>query len=91
MPTIANLHSASRRCQANPGGAAQPKKATMSTSLPSLVVRAFTPTGVLRASINLGNPILANKDAATGEPVGVSVDLARNFAQRLGVPIELVV
>jgi len=63
----------------------------MSTSLPSPIVRAFTPAGVLRASINLGNPILANKDAATGEPVGVSVDLARNFAQRLGVPIELVV
>jgi polar amino acid transport system substrate-binding protein len=45
----------------------------------------------LRASINLGNPILANKDAATGEPVGVSIDLAREFARRLGVGIELVV
>ncbi|VTU27267.1 cystine transporter subunit [Variovorax sp. PBL-H6] len=63
----------------------------MSTLLPSTVVRAFTPTGVLRASINLGNPILASKDAATGEPVGVSVDLARSFAQRLGMPVELVV
>jgi polar amino acid transport system substrate-binding protein len=44
----------------------------------------------LRASINVGNPILANRDA-TGEPVGVSIDLAREFGRRLGVPVELVV
>jgi polar amino acid transport system substrate-binding protein len=55
------------------------------------VVTAFAPTGKLRASINLGNPILANMDAATGQPAGVSVDLARAFAERLGVGIELVV
>lgn len=55
------------------------------------LVSAFAPGGTLRASINLGNPILANKDAATGEPVGVSVDLAREFARRLGVGVELVV
>lgn len=54
-------------------------------------VSAFAPNGALRASINLGNPILANKDAATGEPVGVSIDLAREFARRLGVETELVV
>ena len=55
------------------------------------LVTAFTPTGRLRASINLGNPILANKDPASGDPVGVSVDLARAFAQRLGVALELMV
>lgn len=55
------------------------------------IVSAFAPGGTLRASINLGNPILANKDAASGEPAGVSVDLARAFAERLSVPIELVV
>jgi polar amino acid transport system substrate-binding protein len=63
----------------------------MSTSIPSSVVSVFAPTGTLRASINLGNPILANKEASTGEPVGVSIDLARAFAERLGVPVELVV
>ena len=47
-------------------------------------------TGKLRAAINLGNPILASKDAA-GEPRGVSVDLAREAARRLDLPIELVV
>ena len=55
------------------------------------VVETFAPTGTLRASINLGNPILANRDPQTGEPFGVSVDLARAFAQQLGVPLELVV
>lgn len=60
------------------------------TILHSLVA-AFAPTGVLRASINLGNPILANTDPATGKPCGVSVDLATALAQRLGVPLEPVV
>lgn len=55
------------------------------------VVSAFTPSGRLRASINLGNPILANKHPETGEPFGVSIDLARAFAQRLGAELELVV
>lgn len=63
----------------------------MSTTLPAAVVSAFTPSGALRASINLGNPILANKNPASGEPVGVSIDLARAFAERLGVAVELVV
>ena len=53
-------------------------------------VTALTPTGRLRASINLGNPILANRDAA-GLPVGVSIDLARELASRLDVELDLVV
>jgi ABC-type amino acid transport substrate-binding protein len=52
---------------------------------------AFAPSGVLRASINLGNPILAHADPASGQAGGVSVDLARAFADRLGVALELVV
>ena len=60
-------------------------------TLPADIVHAFTPTGRLRASINLGNPILAGRKSDTGEVHGVSVDLARGFAQRLGVPLELVV
>lgn len=54
------------------------------------VIQAFAPQGRLRASINLGNPILAGKDEA-GAAKGVSVDLARAFGERLGVPVELVV
>jgi polar amino acid transport system substrate-binding protein len=56
---------------------------------PPAVVSDLAPTGKLRAVINLGNPILANKDAA-GQPVGVSIDLARELAKRLGVEAELV-
>jgi len=39
----------------------------------------------------LGNPILANRDATTGLPFGVSIDLANEFGKRLGVDVELVV
>mgnify|MGYP006267261415 CR=1 FL=1 len=53
---------------------------------------AFAPTGVLRASINLGNPILASKDPNHPQGAkGVSVDLATEWARRLNVGIELVV
>jgi polar amino acid transport system substrate-binding protein len=55
------------------------------------VVSSFTPTGKVRASINVGNPILANRDPISGEPAGVSIDLARAFAKRLNVELELVV
>jgi len=50
----------------------------------------LAPTGTLRAGINYGNFILATKDAATGEPRGVAIDLTRELAQRLGVPVELI-
>jgi len=50
----------------------------------------LAPTGKLRAAINFGNPVLAQKDPASGEPRGVSVDLARELGRRLGVPVELI-
>jgi polar amino acid transport system substrate-binding protein len=55
------------------------------------IVARLAPTGTLRAAINLGNPILAGTEPATGAPRGVSIDLARELAKRLGVGIELVV
>ena len=54
------------------------------------LVAAFAPTGTLRAAINLGNPILAGTDPSTGTPRGLSVDLAREFARRLEVELELI-
>jgi ABC-type amino acid transport substrate-binding protein len=60
-------------------------------AIDSAVIKAFTPTGVLRASINVGNPLLAKASPHGGEPTGVSVDLARAFAQRLEVAIEFLV
>jgi polar amino acid transport system substrate-binding protein len=63
--------------------------AGLSTPPPADAVAELGATGKLRAAINFGNPILANRGAG-GEPRGVSVDLAREAARRLGLPIELV-
>ncbi len=53
-------------------------------------LKDLAPTGKLRAAINFGNSVLAQKDPATGEPKGVTPDLARELARRLGVPVEFV-
>ena len=50
----------------------------------------LAPTGKLRAAINLGNSVLAQTDATTGQPKGITPDLARELGRRLGVPVELV-
>jgi polar amino acid transport system substrate-binding protein len=54
------------------------------------VIHALAPTGVLRAGINLGNFLLVSGKTAAGEPEGVAPDMAREIAQRLGVPIAYV-
>src|SRR6478672_10323457 len=51
---------------------------------------AVAPTGQLRVAVNVGNPVLAVKDAASGEVRGVAVDLGRALAAKLGVPVALV-
>lgn len=51
----------------------------------------FAPTGRLRATINIGNPILASRNPQSGAVIGVSVDLAQGWADQLGVPLELIV
>ena len=51
---------------------------------------ALAPTGTLRVAINFGNPVLAQKDPATGEARGISVDIARELGRRLGVAVDLV-
>lgn len=56
--------------------------------VPTSVVRDLAPTGTLRASINLGNPVLAQ--GTPDAPTGVTVDIARELAERLGVPVEFV-
>jgi polar amino acid transport system substrate-binding protein len=54
------------------------------------LARAFAPEGRLRASINLGNPVLAHRDAVTGQAGGVSVDLARALGRELDLDVELI-
>jgi polar amino acid transport system substrate-binding protein len=60
----------------------------MTTKPPSEAVAELASTGKLRAVINVGNPVLAKAGPTGAEPSGVSVDLARELAQRLGVPLE---
>ena len=50
----------------------------------------FAPSGTLVAGVNLGNPVIAQKDPAGGAPRGVGPELARELARRLGVPIRYV-
>ncbi|HWM84045.1 MAG TPA: ABC transporter substrate-binding protein [Pseudolabrys sp.] len=60
------------------------------TTISAAVLNDLAPTGVLRAAINLGNTVLA-QTGADGAPKGVSVDLARALAQRLGVDVSFVI
>src|ERR1035438_4327694 len=55
----------------------------------AVVLNDLAPTGKLRAGINFGNPVLAQK-GPNGEPRGVSAELAAAPAKRLGVPLEYV-
>ncbi|NHO31420.1 transporter substrate-binding domain-containing protein [Acetobacter fallax] len=57
------------------------------TGISENVLSELAPTGVIRTAINLGNPVLAQKDAATGALQGVSVALAREVGRRLGVEV----
>ncbi len=50
----------------------------------------LAPTGVLRAGINLSNFLLVTGKSASGDPEGVSPDMARAVADRLGVPVTYV-
>jgi len=52
------------------------------------VTEDLAPSGALRASVNLGNPVMAQGTPAA--PSGVTVDVAREIGARLGVPVEFV-
>jgi polar amino acid transport system substrate-binding protein len=54
------------------------------------VITDLAPSGRLRAAINFGNPVLAQRDPATGAPRGVSVELAQELGRRLGIPVDFV-
>ncbi len=58
------------------------------TTATGAIAGDLAPTGVLRASINLGNPVLAHGTPTA--PGGVTVDIAREVGARLDLPVELV-
>lgn len=58
--------------------------------MPAAARAELTPGGTLRAGINFGNPVLAAKDAVSGEARGVAVDLVRELGRRLDAAVQLV-
>jgi polar amino acid transport system substrate-binding protein len=65
----------------------QSQKGSTVSTVPSDVVKDLAPTGKLRAAINLGNIVLAQ--GTPQEPRGITVDLARELAKRLNVPLDM--
>ena len=55
------------------------------------ITTALAPQGQLRTTINIGNAVLAGMAPGATEPHGVSVDIARELAKRLGVPPAFVI
>src|SRR4029077_65280 len=54
------------------------------------LVAELAPHGVLRAAINMSNFLLGTGRTPSGDPDGVSPDMARAIAERLGVPVKYV-
>ncbi len=54
------------------------------------IVAELAPGGTLRAGINMANGLLVTGSTAAGEPTGVSPDMAREIAERLGVAVSYV-
>ncbi len=77
------------------GRAAPPRAATARnrSGAPPMspeIIAQLAPTGVLRAAVNMGNFLLVTGRMPDGDPDGVSPDMARTIASRLGVPVKLV-
>jgi polar amino acid transport system substrate-binding protein len=64
------------------------KAASQSGTAPADVVAALAPNGRIRAAINLGNEVLAQRDPKTGIVSGVIVDITNELARRLGTPVD---
>ena len=60
----------------------------MTTAIPPAARAELTPTGKLRAGINFQNTLLTSL-GPNGEQGGVAVDLVRELARRLDVPLEI--
>jgi len=57
--------------------------------MPDTIAEQLAPTGVLRAGINMSNFLLVTGRTGSGDPDGVSPDMARALAERLGVPVQM--
>lgn len=59
-------------------------------SAPTAVRNELVATGKLRVGLILSNQVLVSKDSQTGELRGVTIDLGKKLAERMGVPFEAV-
>jgi len=57
------------------------------SAITTSLLKEIAPTGKLLVGINLGNPLLASLNAQQ-QPQGITVDLAHELAQRLGLSPE---
>jgi len=48
----------------------------------------LVPTGRLRVSLNMANPVLAHSHTVADKPAGVTIDLSRELGRRLGVELD---
>ncbi len=55
------------------------------------VLQALAPTGALRVAVYPGSPTSMVRSAGSDEMRGLSIELGRELARRLGVPAEIVV
>ena len=63
------------------------QKGNTVSTVPADVVKDLAPTGKLRAAINQGNIVLAQ--GTPDAPSGITVDLARELAKRLGLELQM--
>src|SRR6185369_3572347 len=61
----------------------------MQTPVSASLVASLAPKGTLRVAINFGNPVLARREP-DGSAAGITADLGREAARRLGVPVAFV-
>ena len=57
-------------------------------TVPPAARAELVPTGKLRVGLILSNQVLVTKDSSSGELRGVTINLGKALAQRLGVPFE---
>jgi len=54
------------------------------------ILKELSEPGVLRVGVNLGNILLVTGEAENGDPVGISPDMSKALADKLGVDVRYV-
>ena len=70
--------------------AGKPAQDSTTVSANAEVRQSLAPSGVLRVGVYLGSPTSWVKDPKSGESVGIALDLGKELAKRLNVPVQIV-